>query len=164
MGLPDCSAGRMPMLDCAAMSRLVWLGPLTVAAAVLAVAIVQAIILRVLHPLPRFSESLLRSSEPALATALFVSGGVVTFALITRLAGDPVRTFRRVALAALALSCLPNVAVATSGMQGADWPSMAALMFLHVVAWAVTVSMLTGLTSQRRAQAACARPDRLTRE
>ena len=127
------------------LRRLLWLAPLTVIAAVGAVAIVQAIILRVLHPLPRFSESLLRSTEPVLATAFLVTCGVGTFVAITRLADDPVRTFRRIALTALCLSCLPNVAVAVSGMRGANWRSMTALMFLHIVAWAVTVSMLTGL-------------------
>ena len=130
------------------LRRLIWLGPLTVAVAVTAVAAVQAVVVQVLHPLLRFSESLLRSSETALATAFFVVCGIGVFAVISRLATEPVRAFRRVALGALLVSFIPNVAVAASGMRGADWSSMSALMLLHVVAWAVTVALLTGLTGR----------------
>jgi Zn-dependent protease len=128
------------------LGRLLWLGPLTVAVAVTAVVAVQAAVVRVLHPLPRFSESLLQSTEPALATGFFVACGIGVFAATTKLANNPVQAFRRIALGALLVSFVPNVLVAASGMRGADWPSMIALMLLHVVAWAVTVAMLTTLT------------------
>ena len=72
--------------------------------------------------------------------------GIGVYAASLRLATHPVQTFRRVALGALLVSFIPNVAVAASGMRGADWSSMLALMLLHVVAWAVTVALLTGLT------------------
>lgn len=127
------------------LRRLLWLGPLTVAVAVTAVVAVQALVVRVLHPLPRFSESLLQSTEPALAAAFFVACGIGVFAATSRLANNAVQAFRRIALGALLVSFIPNVVVAASGMRGADWPSMIALMLLHVVAWAVTVAMLTTL-------------------
>lgn len=128
------------------LRRLLWLGPLTVALAVTAVVAVQAAVVRVLQPLPRFSESLLQSTEPALVTAFFVVCGIGVFAATSRLATNAVQAFRRIALGALLVSFIPNVVVAASGMRGADWPSMIALMLLHVVAWAVTVAMLTTLT------------------
>jgi hypothetical protein len=127
------------------LRRLFWLGPLTVALAVISVVAVQFVVVEVLHPLPRFSESLLHGTEPALATALFVVCGIGVFAATVRLAKNPVQVFRRIALVALLVSFIPNMVIAASGMRGADWPSMTALMFLHVVAWAVTVALLTGL-------------------
>jgi hypothetical protein len=127
----------------AQLHRLLWLGPLTVAVAVIAVVAVQAAVVQILQPLPRFSDSLLRSSEPAVATGFFVACGIAVFVAASRLANNAVQAFRRIALGALLVSFIPNVVVAASGMRGADWRSMLALMLLHVIAWAVTVAMLT---------------------
>ena len=129
------------------MARVYWVGPLSVAMSVLAVLAVQVIAIRALSPLPRFSQAVLSSAEPAIVTAALVSAGVLVFAMCVRWAMNPLRTYRRIALAVLLLSFVPNVAAAVLMGPAVNWPSMIALMSMHVAAWAVTVSMLTRLTS-----------------
>jgi hypothetical protein len=127
----------------ARMVRLAWVGPLTVATAVLAVVAVQAVAIRALTPLPQFSRAVLASTEPAVATAILVSAGVIVFAMCIAYAAEPLRTYRRIARAALAVSFVPNIVAGFLMRPAVDWPSMIALMSMHVVAWAITVSMLT---------------------
>lgn len=131
------------------LRRLYWVGPATVVASVLAVLILQKITLATLRPLPRFSEAVLKSDEPVAVTAILVSAAVLTFAIVAVLCESPLRTFVRLAFLVLLVSFTPNVALALSRNSGVDWPSMIALMVMHVVAWAVTVSMLTRLVVSR---------------
>ena len=135
------------------LRRLYWVGPATVAVSVLAVWIVQQIGLAILpRPLPRFSGSVLNSNEPAVLTAVLVTGAVLTLPLAVDWSTNPLRSFRRLALGVLIVSCIPNVIGLLSG-RGVD-VGMLALMVLHVVAWAVTVTMLTTLTVSRLSTAA----------
>jgi hypothetical protein len=124
------------------LGRLFWVGPATVAVAVLAVLIVQKVSLAMLGPLPRFSGAVLNSNEPAVVTAALAAAAVLAFAIVGKASISPVRTFKRLALAVLLVSFLPNVAMALSG---AGWSPMIALMAMHGVVWAVTVMMLTRL-------------------
>jgi len=100
--------------------RLFWAGPATIAAAVAAVVLVQRLVLLTLTDLRKFSGN------------------------VADAASNPLRTFRRLALGVLVLSCVPNLYGWFFG-RSIDW-GMLALMLLHVVAWAVTVTMLTRLT------------------
>lgn len=61
---------------------------------------------------------------------------------------DPLRSFRRLALVVLLVSFIPNLVELLKGSGGVDL-GMLALMVLHVVAWAVTVTMLTRLTATK---------------
>jgi hypothetical protein len=131
------------------LTRLYWVGPATVATSVLGVTAVQLIAVAVLAPLPLFSERVLTSADPQVVTAVLVSTAVLVFVVCLHLAGDPVRTYRRIALGALLISFVPNVAAGLLLRPAVDWPSMAALMLMHVTAWAVTVPMLTRLTLVR---------------
>ena len=92
------------------LRRLYWVGPATIAAAVLAVAVVQQISLMVLPSLPRFSAAVLQSDEPAAVTAVLGSAAVATFVAVVRTADRPLRTFQRLALGVLLLSFTPNAA------------------------------------------------------
>ena len=123
--------------------RLLWVGPATVAVAVLAVLIVQKISLTLLGPVPPFSRAVLNSNEPAEVTIVLVSAAVLAFAAVGHVSATPVLTFNRLALLVLLASFVPNVAMALSG---AGWSPMIALMVMPVVAWAVTVTMLTRLS------------------
>jgi uncharacterized membrane protein len=129
------------------LARLSWVGPLTVATSVLTVLAVQFIATRALSPLPRFSQAVLSSTEPASVTTALVSAAVLVFALSVRWATNPLRRYRQIALGALLVSFVPNVAAGFFMRPAVDWPSMMALMSMHIVAWAVTVSMLTRLTT-----------------
>jgi hypothetical protein len=88
------------------------------------------------------------SAEPLVFTAILVTAAIIVFAAIADNAADPVRTFRRVAGVVLWVSFVPNVVAAVSLGDNA-WRSALALAALHVVAWGVTITMLTKLTAVR---------------
>jgi len=128
------------------LRRLYWVGPATVAAAVLAVAVVQRVAVALVNPLPPALKFPLLSAEPLIFTAVLVMAAVIVFAVVGDSANDPVRTFRRMALAVLVISFTPNIVAAVSWGEG-SWRPAAALAMMHVAAWAVTVTMLIGLTT-----------------
>lgn len=71
----------------------------------------------------------------------------LVFAITARFAKDPIRTYQIIAFAFLLLSFLPDIGFARSSMPGASWPNAFALMFMHVVAWAISVTMLARLST-----------------
>ena len=129
-----------------ALRRLYWVGPATVATAVIVVRLLQVIEVAVLRPPER---SLLRSAEPAAFTAVLVAIAVVVFAIVAREASQPLRTYNRVAFLALVLWCVPDVALGFGLIRGEGWPLAMGFILMHIAAWAVTVSMLTRLTTSR---------------
>ncbi len=77
-------------------------------------------------------------------------GAVAVFGLILRFAGRPVRLFRRVALAVLLVSLVPDAMMLFSGyMPGATVAGVFTLMVEHVVSWAVAVGVLTGYVGEK---------------
>jgi hypothetical protein len=71
-----------------------------------------------------------------------MTGAVIVFAVVAHIATDPIRSFRRIALAVLLVSLVPNVVAGMSWEKTVDHPAIA-LAMMHVAAWAVTVLMLT---------------------
>jgi hypothetical protein len=126
------------------LNRLWWVGPLTVLASILGVLVVRIGAVAILHPDPRPIS--LGWGAPIAFTFILVSGAVGVFALMARLARHPLRTYRIVAVVVLLLSFLPDIAYAGSSIPGASWPVAIALMTMHVVAWGVTVTMLTKMS------------------
>ncbi len=136
------------------LRRLYWVGPATVAAAVVAVRLLQVLAVAVLSP-PEIS--LLRSEEPAVFTAVLVAIAVVAFAIVASEATNPLRTYRQIAFVALIVSCLPDVALGFGlVIRNEGWPLAVVFILMHVAAWAVTVSMLTRLTTVPDSAARCA--------
>ena len=88
---------------------------------------------------------MLELNEPVIVTAVLVAAAVLVYAAMASAPLSRVRTFKRLAVAVLLVSFVPNVAMALSG---AGWPPMIALMVMHVAAWSVTVTMST--TERRR--------------
>lgn len=129
------------------LKRLLWVGPLTVAAAILGVLIIRIIAVALLRPDPMPMS--LSWSLPSLFTAVLVTAAVAVFALVARFARNPIRNYQIIAFVALLVSFLPDLAYPGSGMMGASWPVAVALMSMHVVAWAICVSMLTRLSMRR---------------
>ena len=132
----------MPSADIE-LHRLRLVGPLTVLAAIAAVLGVRVVAVSILGP----------SELPALSwagvivfTTVLVTAAVLVFAVVARVAATPVRTYRRIALVALVLSFIPDFLLPGSGAPRATWPAVSALMVMHVVAWWVTVQMVTRLT------------------
>jgi hypothetical protein len=127
------------------LGRLLWLGPLTVLASILGVLIVRVLAVAILQPDPLPMS--LGWASPVLLTLVLVTGAVLVFALTARFARDPIRTYQIIALVVLVLSFLPDIGFAASPMPGANWPNAIALMIMHVVAWAICVTMLSKLST-----------------
>ncbi|MCP4199545.1 MAG: hypothetical protein GY762_20545 [Proteobacteria bacterium] len=94
-----------------------------------------------------------RSLElPAIAifTALFSFIGVVVFVLLLRYTEDPIRIFRIVAIIALVVSILPDIALlaapADSPMAGATVGAVVVLIIAHLIAGAIMIYALTTKT------------------
>jgi hypothetical protein len=130
------------------LRRLYWVGPATVVAAVVAVRLLQIVAVAALSPPER---SLLRSEEPAAFTAILVAIAVLVFAVVSREAANPLRTYGRIAFVALVLSCVPDLALGFGLVRGEGWSLAIVFIVMHVAAWAVTVTMLTRLTMSRLA-------------
>jgi len=124
--------------------RLLWVGPLTILASILGVLIVRVVAVAILQPDP--TPISLGWVVPAISTFVFVTGAVLVFALVSRSAANPIRTYQIIAFVVLLLSFLPDIAYPQSHMRGANWPNAVALMVMHVVAWGICVSMLSKLS------------------
>jgi len=111
--------------------RILWAGPLTVCAAVVAVLIVRMAAVAVLE-LPEEGFQPLGWFFPVFDTVVLVTAAVIVFA-------------------ALALSMIPDLLMHSRRPQLFTWPRTSVLMAMHVVAWWVTVTLLTRLTCSKRA-------------
>ena len=123
--------------------RVLWgAAALTIAVAVVAVLAVREVAVRVLHPDPAFTP--LSLGSPIVATigctvmAVYVFVGMVSYP-------NPARTWCRVSVIVLILSFVPCVLLAISHIMGGGWPEACALMTMHVVVWAICVTLLPSL-------------------
>lgn len=129
--------------------RVLWAAALTVAAAVVAVLAVREIAVRVIHPSPAFAP--LTVAPPVVDTILCTVVAVFVFIKIM-FGPNPVRTWRRVATVALIASFTPDVLLAWSHNMGASWSEACALMTMHVVVWALCVTLLPALAITKHAR------------
>jgi uncharacterized membrane protein YozB (DUF420 family) len=85
----------------------------------------------------------------AIFTAIGVALGVIVFAIISRAARQPARTFRIVALIALLVSLVPNILLminpTAAPVPGGSTPAFGMLMIFHVIAALVSVPVLMSL-------------------
>ncbi|HNP71747.1 MAG TPA: DUF6069 family protein [Kouleothrix sp.] len=129
-----------------ALGKLAWAGPLAIAAAVVANLVVRVIAVALLNPAPEVIA--LGWGPPIIFTFAGVLGAVIVFALIGRFARrQPIALFRRVALVALIVSLIPNTLILFNP-QAAPFPGatagvVLALSLMHVLAWAISVGVLT---------------------
>ena len=126
------------------LRRLWWVGPLTILASILGVLIVRVIAVAILQPDP--TPMSLGWVMPVIFTFVLVTGAVLVFALVSRFAATPIRTYQIIAFIFLLISFLPDIGFARSPMPGANWPNALALMIMHIVAWGICVSMLSKLS------------------
>lgn len=123
--------------------RLWWVALLALAAALLANGLLRALALVVLDVPPEFNP--LVTPSFAGLTTFGVIGAVIVYALLGRFSRRPVRTFSTVAFVVLLLSFIPDIGLLLSGAPGATLASVVVLMLMHVVAYAITVGLLTRL-------------------
>jgi len=129
------------------ISKIGWVGPLSVVASVVAVQAVRIIAVAALNPKPSFTP--LGWAFPVIDTAILTSGAVLIFGAIASAASRPIRTFRRVASVVLVFSIIPALATAKATNWGGSWANSTALVLMHVAAWWVSVTMLTRLTVRK---------------
>lgn len=132
--------------DCLETPRVLWAAALTVAAAVVAVLVVREIAVRVLHPSAEFAP--LSLAPPIIDTILCTVVAIFVFVRIM-FVPNPLRTWRIVATVVLILSFTPDVLLATSHGMGATWPEAFTLMTMHVVVWALCVTLLPAVAIAR---------------
>jgi hypothetical protein len=131
------------------LTRILWVGPLTVLASVIAVLFVRKIAVSILHPDSSFMP--LTIEPPILDTVIASAAAVFVFWKVAQYSLEPVRTYRTLAAKVLVLSFIPDIALATLHGYGGGWPEAAALMAMHVVVWAICVTMLAGLVATKGA-------------
>ena len=87
------------------------------------------------------------------SVAPYTAGGVhlagAAFALVQRFFHDPNRVYIRVAVAALVLSWIPDVALLFINEPGVSVPAVAALMLMHAVTAAIVVTLLVRIAGAR---------------
>ena len=122
--------------------RFFWVAALTVAVSVIAVLGVRAAAIRILHPRPSFEP--LALGPPIFHTMICVMVAIFVF---VRISSYPncVKLWRYVASAVLVLSFIPDILLATSHSTGGSWPEAYALMIMHVVVWAICITLLPAL-------------------
>jgi hypothetical protein len=129
------------------ISRLLWVGPLAIVAAVIVNQIIRLIAVSLLGIGPEFMP--LSFGPPLFFSVIGVLGATIAFAIIARFAQRPIALFRTVALVVLLISFIPDVLVYTSqAMPGATLPAVATLMIMHVAAWAICVQLFSRLTTE----------------
>jgi hypothetical protein len=127
-----------------AFNRLLWVGPLTIVVAILANAIIWQIAVAILQPDPLFVP--LSMPAPIFFTLFGVLGAVIVFALVGRFSQRPIWLFNRIAFVTLLITFIPDVLMLLTGFNpGTMVANVLALMLMHIVAWAITVYMLTTL-------------------
>ncbi|HLF02981.1 MAG TPA: DUF6069 family protein [Anaerolineales bacterium] len=142
------------------LRSLLWVGPLTVVASVVAVLIMRAMAVAILNPSPAFTP--LGLGPPMAFTTLLVTAAVIVFANMGRFVPRPIRTFQIVSVVVLVLSFIPDILLLTAPagpppgavtspaggppmMGGVTVPNVLALMVMHIVAYWVCVTLLTRL-------------------
>jgi hypothetical protein len=80
------------------------------------------------------------------SVAPYTAGGLVlagiAYAVVRRFFRDPERVYVRIAIVALVLSWIPDVALLLINEPGATVPAVASLMVMHAVAAAIVTTLL----------------------
>jgi hypothetical protein len=130
------------------LRRLLWVGPLTVLASILGVLIVRVVAVGILQPDP--IPLSLGWVIPIISTIVFVIGAVLVFALVSRYAASPIRTYQVIAFVVLILTFVPDVIFVQVHFLNSTWPITIALMVMHVVVWGICVVMLSKMSLETK--------------
>lgn len=120
-----------------------------------AIALVVAIPLELaIEPFARQAFVVSPEFEPFQGTvAPYTAGGLVlagiVYAVVQRVFRDANRVYIRLAIVALVLSWIPDVALLFINEPGATVPAVASLMVMHAVAAAVVVTLLVRIAGAR---------------
>jgi Family of unknown function (DUF6069) len=120
------------------VSRIYWLGPLTIFSSIAAVLATRAVGLRFVTVPRRFE--FLNVGPSVIDTFILVTIAIFVFANVASAGhGRPRRRYRVIAFVCLIVSFVPDL------LMTAAWPLKTLLMAEHVAAWLVSVELLTRL-------------------
>lgn len=135
-------------------ARRIWLAGLVgIVASVAANLVLRALFFAVM-PLP-VDFPPLQAGAVATVTTIGTLAAAIVYALIVRFSARPVTVFRWVAVVALILSILPNLALVADPtaipfpFAGASSMAFGVLIAFHIVAALVSVAVLTGMTRKK---------------
>ena len=128
-------------------ARLRWVGPLTIAVAVIGNLIVRTLGVN-LFAIP---DTFLALNVPPtiLFTLVGVLGAIGVFAWLGRRSPRPISRFTRVAAVVLVVSLVPDLGLLAAPMPGSSLAAVGVLMVEHIVAAAASVGLLTTLARSR---------------
>lgn len=133
-------------------SRVALYGLIAIVGSVIANLIVRALGLALIDVSPEFAP-LADMGGTILFTTVFVFLAVIVFAIVDRVASNPARIYNIIALIALALSLIPDFMMlidpGSFPFGGVTTGAVIILMVQHIVAYAVTVYVLTVLAYRR---------------
>lgn len=131
------------------LGRLAAVGVLTVAVAVVVNVVIRTVAVSVFGIGEGFQP--LGVGPTVFFTVVGVTGAVVVFGLMLRFVRRPVRLFRRVALAVLLVSLVPDLLLlVTNSIPGTTVAGVGTLMLEHIATWAVAVGMLTSFVKEKQ--------------
>ena len=139
--------------------RFLWVAALTIATSLVAVLAIRAAAVRILAPSPTFEP--LALAPPIVDTTICTIVAILVFLHVSSYPNG-VKKWRYVATAVLALSFIPDVLLAMYRSMGGGWPEACALMVMHIVVWAICITLLPGLAFTTRSSTRDGRDDGLS--
>ncbi|HLY32215.1 MAG TPA: DUF6069 family protein [Ktedonobacterales bacterium] len=129
-------------------SRFLWVGALTILAAVVMNTLITLVAHAVFTVAPTFVPLQFTSVIPA--TGVAVTGAILVFALINRWSLQPVRLFRRIALGVLLVSIIPGLLLPFIGLfPGTTLPEVGALLLMHLATALLCINLAPRLLDTR---------------
>jgi len=147
MALLDAVSSPSDEASVLATERLLWVGPVTVLTSVAAVLLVRLLVIQI--PGVPANATPLGLIAPTIDTVILVSIAMLVFAGISASSDHPVRTFRRVAFAALLVSFIPLTMMFRAPRMG-GLPMAIALGSMHIAAYIPCVTLLPMLLTMKR--------------
>ena len=140
----DVSQTHQPL----AFSRIALYGLIAIVGSIALNLVIRAIGMTFVDVSPEF-EPLGEAAPTIVFTTVLVFLAVIVFAIVDRVAANPVRVFNIIALVALALSVIPDLGLLLRPDQvpfgGITAGAVAIMILIHIAAYAVTVYSLTVL-------------------
>ncbi len=150
MESPASDSGTMPAnqpRQSINLDRILWVGPLTVLASVGAVVLIRAVAVAILH-----SDAMFEPFTPyhvIFDSVIGAAGAVFVFWQTCQYSLKHIRFYRKLAAGVLFISLGPDAALALGHWFGGGWPEAFALASMHVVVWAICVTILPLLVATK---------------
>lgn len=146
MGDAIPSAGSTERQEPISLSRLWWVGPMVIATSVVANIAIREFSLAIFNISPSFHHLMWR--HLITVTIVAVSVAVLTFVVVARYSQNPISLYRQLAVVALTLSIIPDVAMLYGSGPGHTPAAIITLISIHIVDAVICILLLPILTSQ----------------